>query len=407
MRTNGKFDSLLMGITLIGACLTLNAEGSPGVSTDGKGMMRVCAAQPMSRLIDWRLKPVEVLAQVDKSLGELGRIVNQAGASGCDALALPEDTLGTLHWEMGNKSLLKEVLPQAVGRMLTILGREAATHHMYLVCSNDTAEPDGSYRNTAFFLGRDGKEIGHYYKVHPAITESDRKRGDRFPVFDTSDLGGVGMLICYDMVMPESSRCLALAGADIIFVVTLGGATTAGDPDAEGGDLDRASFRTRAADNYLYVAVAKRGGGAMIISPQGKVLAEGKGSDGIAIADINPFAGRQAGDAWDSQSDMRARLFRERNPSAYGLLTDPNPLVLKKIPASVTVEEAVRIAEKAMTIGGERFQEAESLLKAGKNDEAIVAFENLRKEFPRTWIDRAAREELAKIHSGGADKIEK
>lgn len=407
MRANYAVDSLLMTVACIWACLPLSAESRVETAKNGKAMMRVCAAQPVSRLIDWRLEPMEVLVQVDKSLGELGRIVNQAGAAGCDVLALPEDTLGTLHWEMGNKSALREVLPQAVDRMLTRLGREAAAHHMYLVCSNDTSEADGTYRNTAFFLGRDGKEIGHYCKVHPAITESDRKRGDRFPVFDTPDLGGVGMLICYDMVMPESSRCLALAGADIIFVVTLGGATTAGDPDAEGGDLDRASFRTRAADNYLYVVVAKRGGGAMIISPQGKILAEGKGSDGIAIADVNPFAGRQAGDAWDSQSDMRARLFRERNPAAYGLLTDPNPPALKKIPASVTVEEAVRIAEKAMTIGGERFQEAESLLKAGKEREAIVAFENLRKEFPRTWIDRAAQEELAKIRSSGTGKIEK
>jgi predicted amidohydrolase len=399
--------SLFVSVAIVGGCLPLNAESWVETAKKGKGMMRVCAAQPVSRLIDWRLKPAEVLARVNKSLGELERIVDRAGAAGCDALALPEDTLGTLHWEMGNKSVLKEVLPQAVGLMLARLGRAAATHHMYLVCSNDTAEADGSYRNMAFLLGRDGKEIGHYYKVHPAIHESDRKRGDRFPVFETPDLGGVGMLICYDMVMPEASRCLALAGADLIFVVTLGGATAAGDPDAEGGDLDRASFRTRAADNFLYVAVAKRGGGAMIISPQGKVLAEGQGPDGFAIADINPFTGRHSGDAWDSQSDMRARLFRERNPAAYGLLTDPSPPALKKIPASVTVQDAVRIAEKAMTIGGERFQEAESLLKAGKTGEATLAFENLRKEFPRTWIDRAALEQLAKIRSGKTGKNQK
>jgi predicted amidohydrolase len=362
-------------------------------------MVRVGAAQPKSRLVDWRLTPAQALAEVDKSLGELEKLVHRAGAEGCDVLALPEDTLGLLHWEMGNKSKLKEVLPEAVTRMLKRLGQATATHRMYLVCCNDTTEEDGAYRNTAFFLGRDGKEIGRYHKVNPTISESDRKRGESFPVFGTSDLGGVGMLICYDMVMPESTRCLALAGADIIFVPTLGGAITAGDPDASGGDLDRAAFRTRAADNFVYLAVAKRDGGAMILSPQGTVLAEGKWPDDIAMADLNPFIGREGGDALNSQVDMRARLFRERNPAAYGLLTDPNPPALRKIAPTITVDEAVQLWGKLLTTGQERFEQAENLLKSGKTGEAIQAFKQLRGEFPQTWIDRSARKRLEELKS--------
>ena len=110
------------------------------------------------------------------------------------------------------------------------------------------------------------------------------------------------MLICYDMVMPESSRSLALNGADVIFVSTMGGAVTTGD---EG--LNLAAFRTRAADNYVYLVIAMRSG-AMIVSPQGAVLSEVKQSGGIAMADIDPFGGREGGDALNSQRDMRARL---------------------------------------------------------------------------------------------------
>jgi hypothetical protein len=97
---------------------------------------------------------------------------------------------------------------------------------------------------------------------------------------------------------------------------------------------------------------------------------------------------------------MRARLFRERNPAAYGILTDPNPPVLKKIPATITVEEAVRIGSGALTIGEDRFQEAEELLRAGKTTQAALAFEKLRAEFPHTWIDREAQKRLAKIRAG-------
>lgn len=363
-----------------------------------KAIQRIATAQPRSRLIDWRIKnPAEVLAQVEKSLGELEQIIHRAGAARCDVLALPEDTLGLGHWEAANRPLLKDVLPEAVRRMADRLGQAAAAHRMNLVLCNDTFEPDGAVHNTAFFFGRDGKEIGRYQKVNMPIHELDRKRGNTFPVFPTSDLGGVGMLICYDMVFPEAARCLALGGADIIFHPTLGGAAI-GD-----GDISLAAFRTRAVENFVYLVVSQRGGGSMIISPQGKILAEGKGPDDIAIAEIDPRAGREGGDAMNHQADMRARLFRERSPAAFGILSDPNPPVLAKVPETMTVREAVDISSRTLTIGEERFKQADALVWAGKTNEAIEAFAKLTGEFRQSWIDRVSRERLAKL--GAASKL--
>ena len=252
--------------------------------------------------------------------------------------ALPEDTLGLGNWEAGNEALAKQVLPRAVERMLTRLGAAAAKHRMYVVCCNDHVEPDGTTYNTAFFLGRDGKEIGRYHKVCPTFTSAVCTPGDKFPVFDTQDLGGVGMLICYDMVFPETARCLALGGADVIFHPTLGGAAIGDD------DISRAAFRTRAVENFVYLVVAQRGSGSMIVSPQGKILAEAQGPDSMAVADIDPFGGREGGDAMNRQRDMRARLFRERNPAAFGILTDPAPPALTRCPTTITEPDAVRIA---------------------------------------------------------------
>lgn len=353
--------------------------------------MKVCAAQSAPAWVNWHLSPAGALAEADQAIDRLVRLVDRAGAAGCDVFTLPEDTLGVLHWEVANKTAMQDVLIPAVAHMLDRLGRAAAAHHMYLVCSSDTAERDGSYRNTAFFLGRDGREIGRYYKVQPTITESDRVRGEGFPVFETPDLGGVGMLICYDMVMPESSRSLALNGADVIFLSTMGGAVTTGDDS-----LNRAAFRVRAADNYVYLVVAMRNG-ALIVSPQGAVLSEASGPEAIAMADIDPFGGREAGDALNAQRDMRARLFRERNPAAYGVLTDPNPPMLKKIPATISPAEAVRIGSATLTIGEERFAEADALMRSGKSAQAAQAFARLREEFPGTWIDREAGKRLAGI----------
>jgi hypothetical protein len=199
----------------------------------------------------------------------------------------------------------------------------------------------------------------------------------------------VGLLICYDMVFPEAPRCLALGGADLIFHLTLGGAAI-GD-----GEISRAAFRTRAVENFVYLVVSQRGSGSMIISPKGEILAEGNGPDDIVIAEIDPRGGREGGDAMNWQRDMRARLFRERAPAAYGILTDPCPPVLANVPETISVQDAVRIAGLTLTVGEQRFNGADALLREGRTDEARRAFERLCAELPQSWIDRAARERLA------------
>jgi len=379
---------LIALLTLLTSCAAPE-QPIPMAPTPGK-TLRVGSVQPKARRIDWRIKdPAEVLARVDAVLGDLEGLVRKAGEAGCDVVALPEDTLGLGKWEEGNHDRLGEVLPGAVARMVDRLGRAAAAHKMYLVCCNDTFDA-GAVRNTAFFLGRDGKEIGRYHKVNMPICELYKKRGDGFPVFPTPDLGTVGMLICYDMVFPEAARCLALGGADIVFHPTLGGAAI-GD-----GDISIAAFRTRAVENFVYVVVSGAGL-TMIISPQGKILAQAKGGDEIAIADIDPASGRSGGDAMNHQEDMRSRLFRERSPSAFSMITEPNPPVLRKVPEVTSVEEAVRIARGAFTVGESRFSEAEKLKREGKKDEAVRAYEALMADFPRTWIDRVSRERIADL----------
>jgi len=354
--------------------------------------VKVAAAQAARRVIDFRLKPDEALAGVDQNLSELERIVDRAGEAKCDALVLPEDTSGLLNWLGANEALAKEVLPEAVKRTIERLGSVAARHKMYLVVCSDFIESDGATYNTAFLLGREGKEIGRYHKVCPTWGEAGaRQRGKSFPVFSTPDLGTAAMLICYDLVVPETARCLALAGADIIFFPTMGGAAIGDD------DIGVQALRVRAAENFIWLVVAQCGTGAMIISPQGKIVARAEGPDGLAIADIDPRGHREGGDALNWQRDMRARLFRERNPEAFHILTDTNPPVLAKVPIGLTQQEAGHIMARALTMGEEEFKQANGLIRTGMTDEAIAAFERLRKEYPATWIDRASQERLGQL----------
>jgi len=383
-------------------CLFLFAILASPLTSSGasNATVRVATAQAAGRVVDFRLtNSAAVLARVEKNLDALEALVHKAGAERCDVLALPEDTAGLLNWVGVNEALAKEVLPKVVNRMIERLGRAAAQHRMYLVVCSDHIESDGAMYNTAFFLGRDGKEIGRYHKVCPTWGEGGaRKRGSSFPVFQTSDLGTVGMLICYDLVIPETARALALQGADIIFFPTMGGAAIGED------DIGVQALRVRAAENFTWLVVAHRGSGAMIISPKGTIVAEAKGPDGLAIADIDVRGGREGGDSMNRQRDMRARLFRERSPEAFKILTEANPPVLDKVPIDRTREEMGRIMARALTVGEDEFREANKLVGAGKIDEARAAFERLQKEYPDTWIDRRSEERLAKLGPGEGRK---
>lgn len=359
--------------------------------------VRIAAVQTKRRVVDWHLRgPTEVLAAIDGILAELEPIVDQAGEQACDVVVFPEDTLGLLNWYGMNEDVAPRVVPEAVSRMLDRLGRAAAKHKMYLVVCSDHIETDGNTYNTAFLLDRRGHEIGRYHKTCPTWSERGRRaQGKSLPVFATPDLGTAGMLICYDLVSPETARCLALAGADVIFFPTMGGAAIGDD------DIEMQSLRVRAAENHVYLVVAFQGKGSMIISPRGKILARAEGPDGLAIADVNPREGRQGGDAMNQQRDMRARLFRERNAAVFNILTDPSPPILSKVPIEITPEEAGRIQAEVLTIGDEEFKQAEALARSGDKPAAIDAYAALKAKYPGSWIDRVATERLATLRGNG------
>ena len=94
------------------------------------------------------------------------------------------------------------------------------------------------------------------------------------------------------------------------------------------------------------------------------------------------------------QRDMRARLFRERNPAAFGILVDPHRPVLDHLPIDRTSQEAGRIAASVLTTGEEDFRHAEALARSGNVADAVKAFVHLQSKYPGSWIDRVASERL-------------
>src|SRR3989442_12235763 len=155
MKPRTRLGWLLAVLLIAHAAVAIAAQaGTPATNT-----IRIAAAQAARRVVDFRHNPDKALAAVEKNLSELESIVARAGEAKCDALVLPEDTPGLLNWLGANESLAKDVLAKAANRMIERLGSATARHKMYLVVCSDFVESDGAIYNTAFLLGRDGKEI--------------------------------------------------------------------------------------------------------------------------------------------------------------------------------------------------------------------------------------------------------
>lgn len=74
--------------------------------------------------------------------------------------------------------------------------------------------------NSACFIDKNGKMVGVYDKTHLFGNEKVIfSAGSELKVTKTS-LGKVGLLICYDIEIPEATRTLALNGADFVVCIS-------------------------------------------------------------------------------------------------------------------------------------------------------------------------------------------
>jgi predicted amidohydrolase len=138
-----------------------------------------------------------------------------------------------------------------------------------------------------------GGIIGKYRKTHPFGGESAASGGWTTPgsnleVFDT-ELGRIGMIICYDGDFPETARILARKGAEII-----------ARPSAflRNFDIWSLTNRARAFDNHVFMVAANATGvdaagrhyfgHSMIAAPNVTVPALGAASEDIVSAELNP-----------------------------------------------------------------------------------------------------------------------
>jgi predicted amidohydrolase len=268
-------------------------------------------------------------AAVLKPQLELASRVIEAGT---DLLLFREDCNGAgeaaLH-RVDRPDLLEHLAEEIPSGMtsacLAGLARAGGCH----VCGCFIEKENGRFFNTAVLFAPSGELAGKYRKTHlPPVERLQVTPGDHLPVFDT-DLGRVGMLICYDMMTPEAARVLALQGADMILWPSLGYGWW-----EEAGHF---TIRSRAHDNQVFILAALRSL-SCVVTPSGNFAAQAGLEPLEAItAVIKPGADPLQDELHHNTfltntPSLRERHLFERRPDLYGTITELKPPLVHRYP---------------------------------------------------------------------------
>lgn len=237
--------------------------------------------------------------------------IEDAGKLGVDLLCLGE---GVTLVSTGKR--YADVAEPVPGPTSQALGEAARKSRLYVVAGIYEREGPLIY-NTALLIDRDGNVAGKYRKTHLPETEVNGglTPGSTYPVFRT-DFGTVGIEICYDYAFPEVTRNLALEGAEIVLVPIWG------DLRENQSTWDIVA-RARAIDNAVYlVASIYSNRRSLIINPNGRILADTGGSQGLVTADVDLNA--RTFERWlsvASYGEWRGLFPKERRSETYKGLT--------------------------------------------------------------------------------------
>ena len=194
---------------------------------------------------------------------------------------------------------------------------------------SDPQHPEYVFNTTAL-VGPTGV-ISKYRKVNPWIPwevhasphDVPDYDAEPFPVADT-EIGRIGVAICYDWLFPETIRQIAFNGAEVIVRVS-----AYMDPWGTSVPMDWWTLvnRTRALENTAYVVASNQAaslanyppfswpGGSMVVDYDGRILAQADSGSGeqVVVAPLNIDALRAERERRIGH-DLRGHLRSEMHP---------------------------------------------------------------------------------------------
>ncbi|APZ42758.1 carbon-nitrogen hydrolase family protein [Acidihalobacter ferrooxydans] len=237
---------------------------------------------------------------ITANLLEAGKHIAGAADEGARLVVLPENFSLMPEYDQERVAAVED---DGSGPTQDFLAEQAARHRVWLVGGTvplRSADPERPYA-ACLVYGPDGRRAARYDKIHLFDVQLDdtgeqyHESASTMPGRDVvtldTDVGRLGLAICYDLRFPELFRALLDRGAQIIAVPA---AFTAHTGRAHWEPL----LRARAIENLVYVIAAAQGGyhvsgretygHSMIVDSWGGVLAQRERGAGTVCAQIDP-----------------------------------------------------------------------------------------------------------------------
>lgn len=198
--------------------------------------------------------------EVEKSLAAAETMVRKAAAQGANIILLPELFAREYFCQQRRYDFYDYAMPVAEDPAVQMGMRLAKELQVVLPISFYEKDINRLYNSVAC-IDADGELLGVYRKTHIPDDHFYQEKfyfspGDSgFRVFNTK-YGVIGIGICWDQWFPETARCMALQGAEILFYPTAIGS----EPILECDSMPhwRRVMQGHAAANLMPVVAANR-----------------------------------------------------------------------------------------------------------------------------------------------------
>ena len=266
------------------------------------------------------LSPSSIDANIEKALSFIERCVADTGA----ALVVLPETVTTGFSPGCSPEELWDLVDKLPGRLTSPIQEVAKRLGVHIVHATYERGADrGIVYNSSMIILPSGEIAGIYRKTHPFCAEMLSQGGWVVPgndvcVVDT-ELGKIGMIICFDGDFPELSRIQGIQGAELI-----------ARPSAflRSADIWELTNRARAYDNHLFMVGANAVGidpagtiyfgNSMIVSPIAEVIARASSHECWVSAVIDPnkamvslTPGSSVGQPFDHLADRNLDLLEK------------------------------------------------------------------------------------------------
>jgi len=206
-----------------------------------------------------------------------------AGVEKADLVLLPE------LWRVGysNLTAYSKKAETIDGDTVSFLSGTARKLEAYLLGGSIVERRGETFHNTAVLFDPAGEQIGVYRKIHLLNYHSQERNlltaGRQIKVVET-EIGHLGLAICYDLRFPELFREMSTEGAEVFLIPAAWPAVRA--------EPWESLCRARAVENQAFVVACNATGRellgrSMIVDPWGVKTAALGGNEGILRANID------------------------------------------------------------------------------------------------------------------------